>query len=61
MRMKLAQKQFELAMDGNVTMLVWLGKQYLGQTDKQEMTSEITHRTPTTITIVPETIIEIEN
>lgn len=26
-------KQFDMAMDGNVTMLVWLGKQHLNQTD----------------------------
>lgn len=30
----LRAKQFELAMRGDKTMLVWLGKQYLGQTDK---------------------------
>ena len=29
-------KQFELAMKGDKTMLVWLGKQRLGQTDKAE-------------------------
>lgn len=28
------RKQFELAMAGNPTMLVWLGKNLLGQTDK---------------------------
>ena len=27
----LARRQFELAMTGNCTMLIWLGKQYLGQ------------------------------
>ena len=32
--MSLRRKQIELAMDGNVTMLVWLGKQLLGQSDK---------------------------
>lgn len=31
----LRRRQYELAMDGNPTMLVWLGKQYLGQVDKQ--------------------------
>lgn len=36
MKMSLRRKQIELAMAGNATMLVWLGKQYLGQTDKQE-------------------------
>ena len=35
-RMKLRQKQYEEAMRGNTTLLIWLGKQWLGQTDKQE-------------------------
>lgn len=30
----LRRQQFELAKKGNATMLIWLGKQYLGQTDK---------------------------
>lgn len=33
----LRRKQHEVAMAGNPRMLIWLGKQYLGQTDKQEM------------------------
>lgn len=33
-RQKLRQKQYEVALAGNVTMLIWLGKQMLGQTDK---------------------------
>lgn len=32
----LKRKQFKLAMDGNATMLIWLGKQRLGQSDRQE-------------------------
>lgn len=32
------RKQHEVAMSGNVSMLIWLGKQYLGQSDKQEQT-----------------------
>ena len=32
----LRRKQFELAMAGNATMLIWLGKQMLGQKDKTE-------------------------
>lgn len=36
MRAKLLQKQFDVAMQGNVTMLIWLGKQHLGQVDKIE-------------------------
>jgi hypothetical protein len=35
-RLSLRRKQVELANDGNVTMLIWLGKQYLGQKDKSE-------------------------
>lgn len=34
----LKRKQYKLAMDGNVTLLIWLGKQYLGQADKSENT-----------------------
>lgn len=33
MRLRLRRTQFRLAMEGNVTMLIWLGKQYLGQSD----------------------------
>jgi hypothetical protein len=33
----LRRKQWALAEDGNATMLVWLGKNVLGQTDKQEV------------------------
>ncbi len=35
-RVSLRRKQFQLAIEGNVTMLIWLGKQYLGQSDKSE-------------------------
>ena len=34
----LRRKQFDTAMAGDKTMLIWLGKQYLGQTDKNETT-----------------------
>ena len=30
----LRRQQFALAMKGNAAMLIWLGKQYLGQADK---------------------------
>ncbi|MBK7380571.1 MAG: hypothetical protein IPJ03_16570 [Ignavibacteriales bacterium] len=33
-KISLRRKQYEVAMSGNVTMLVWTGKQYLGQKDK---------------------------
>lgn len=38
----LRRKQFEVAMHGNVAMLIWLGKQYLGQTEKVEQFGEVT-------------------
>lgn len=34
---ELRQKQFEMAMNGDVRMLIWLGKQYLGQKDSPEV------------------------
>ena len=38
-RMKLRQKQLELALDeGNVSMLIWCGKQLLGQSDQTSVT-----------------------
>jgi len=36
----LRAKQFGVAMEGDKTMLVWLGKQYLKQSDKQEVTGK---------------------
>lgn len=35
-RVSLRRKQMEVALNGNVTMLIWLGKQFLGQADKTE-------------------------
>lgn len=35
-KISLRRKQFDVAIAGNVSMLIWLGKQYLGQSDKQE-------------------------
>ena len=40
-RTRLRQKQLEVAMQGNPAMLIWLGKQLLGQTDKQEISADI--------------------
>jgi len=36
----LRQKQFETAMRGNVPMLIFLGKNWLGQTDKPELQTD---------------------
>ena len=38
----LRRQQFKAAENGNPTMLVWLGKQYLGQSDKQEIAASVT-------------------
>jgi len=35
-KMSLRRRQYQAALDGNTTMLVWLGKQHLGQADKSE-------------------------
>ena len=35
-KIDLKKKQWEVAMDGNVQMLIWLGKQYLGQQDSPD-------------------------
>lgn len=39
-KMSLRRLQWKAAQSGNVTMLIWLGKQYLGQTDKQEISTQ---------------------
>ena len=35
-RISLRRKQYEAAMSGNTALLIWLGKQYLNQSDKQD-------------------------
>ena len=39
-RMSLRRKQYSAAMDGNTTMLVWLGKNWLGQSDQPEVEAQ---------------------
>lgn len=41
-KMSLRRLQWKSAQAGDRTMLVWLGKQYLGQTDKQNVSQEVT-------------------
>jgi hypothetical protein len=36
-KLRLRQKQYQMAMEGNVTMLIWLGKQELGQYDESRI------------------------
>ncbi len=39
-KISLKRKQYLVAMDGNVQMLIWLGKQHLDQKDKKEVSAE---------------------
>ncbi len=43
-KISLRRMQFQTAEKGNAAMQIWLGKQYLGQTDKQEIAKEITQK-----------------
>lgn len=40
MKKSLRRAQFQKAMEGNPTMLIWLGKQFLNQKDRHEFTIE---------------------
>lgn len=42
----LRREQWKLAQKGNASMLIWLGKQWLGQTDKVEQTTSFEDLTP---------------
>jgi len=58
-RMSLRRKQYSTAMEGNATMLVWLGKNWLSQSDKLDTTSsDGSMSPPTTINLVAK---EFEN
>jgi len=48
-KMSLRRKQYTTAMDGNTTMLVWLGKNWLGQKDNHE---EVGGQQPVSINII---------
>ena len=45
-KIRLRQAQIQNALDGNATMQVWLGKNMLGQTDRQDvrMSGEMAHK-----------------
>lgn len=55
-KQSIRRKQYQLAMNGNPTMLIWLGKQHLGQTERQEVEHiggvNLSHLTRTTDEIV---------
>ena len=56
---KLKQKQIELALAGNVTMLIWLGKQLLGQSEK--LTSVNKTEVDARVTVVDKEQIRLAN
>ena len=49
-KMSLRRAQYKAAIDGNATMLIWMGKQTMGQRDKPEG-DDISEPLPVTITI----------
>lgn len=52
--MSLRRQQIALAEKGNATMLIWLGKQLLGQSDKVDTKSKIQSTQNTQMTLTPE-------
>lgn len=40
-KMSLRRKMYTMALDGNVTMAIWLSKQYLGFADKSEVKTDM--------------------
>jgi len=49
-RMSLRRKQWKAAEEGDRTMLVWLGKQYLSQSDKRDINQKVNITDERTIT-----------
>ena len=45
-KISLRREQWKLAQKGNASMLIWLGKQWLGQTEKVEQTTSFEDLTP---------------
>lgn len=45
-KQSLRREQWKLAQKGNASMLIWLGKQWLGQTEKVEQTTSFEDLTP---------------
>jgi len=49
LNMSLKRRQIKAAMEGNATMLIWVGKQYMGQKDRQDISHE--DQQPVNITV----------
>lgn len=55
LKISLRRQQIESAKGGNVSMLIWLGKQLLGQADKHETKQEATvTQVPSPLALTPE-------
>lgn len=52
-RIKIRRKQFQLLEEGNAAIVIWLAKNFLGQTDKQEVTTKDDTDKTVKISIVP--------
>ena len=50
-RISLRRSQFKAATKGNPALLIWLGKQYLGQKDQQGDGDEVSKPTPVSVVI----------
>ena len=48
-KISLRRNQWKAAESGNVAMLIWLGKQWLGQSEKVENKTELTTQLPDTL------------
>ena len=48
-KISLRRKQYDVAMAGSIPMLIWLGKQYLQQSDKMEQKVEANQQSQVTI------------
>ena len=59
-KMSLRRWQFDTAKRGNATMQIWLGRQYLGQTERQEIET-VGEDSNITINICPATADDIED
>jgi len=40
-KLRLSEAQMKSALEGNATMLIWMGKQHLNQSDKQEIKQDL--------------------
>ncbi len=59
-RIALRRLQWQTAQSGNPTMQIWLGKQYLGQSDKQEIAGKDGGPIETKATVKLETLSDKE-